>query len=164
MKRVKLAMLRRDDENPCPFGLKIPNTCKVVGNKIDSMRPLDDATDNRERENIAFINNRMLAWDVDGDNQSRCRYAAKVFEAHNASECNYNDVAPGVAPVTEVSSPSFSRNFDQPDMVGLMSYPQQYYSEFGSMQNGYYGLYSLQGEVNEYDMLKLAEEKIEKGE
>ena len=41
----KLAMIRKDDEDGCPFGLGIPHACQTVGELVDRMAPLDSLGD-----------------------------------------------------------------------------------------------------------------------
>lgn len=158
-------MIRRDDSDPCPFGLKIPFACKSAGNHIDNMAPLnilgEDSTE-EEKAAIAKANNRLLIWALNKPEEiSPCKYAGELFEDKvKAVECNFEDNAPGVGQESAIMSPSYSRNFDQPEMVGLFSYPLEYYNEFGGMQNGYYGAYSLQGSVTKEQLKKLADNAI----
>lgn len=163
-KVIKLAVIRTNEETPCPFGLSIPFGCKSAGKYIDKMASLDSLDDD-DKERIAKANNRLLAWVLDSPEEiSPCRYASQISEERKAVECNYKDTAPGVGPETALVSATYSRNFDQPGMVGLLSYPLNYYDDFGGIQNGYYGLYSLQGEVGITTLIKLAERAIDRNE
>lgn len=168
-KIVRLAVIRRNDEDPCPFALPISFGCKHAGNYVDKMFPLTelptDASD-EDREKFAKNNNRLLTWSLDKyKGTSPCRYAGEQFaDSVKAVECNFDDSAPGVGQDSVQGMPSYSKLFEQPGMLGLFSYPMGYYSDFNTSMNSYYGIYSLQGGISINNLIKLAENAIKLSE
>jgi hypothetical protein len=165
-KIVRLAVIRRNDEDPCPFGLSIPFACKHASNYVDRMFPLTelpvDVSDETKKK-IVKNNNRLLASSLDKyEGTSPCRYAGEQFaDSVKAVECNFNDSAPGGGQDSAQGMPSYSKLFEQPGMLGLFSYPMGYYSDFNTSMNSYYGIYSLQGDISINNLIKLAENAIE---
>ena len=150
MKR-KLAIIRENESDPCPFGLKIPFACKNVGQCIQKRAPLSAAgkdADEEDLENIARANNRVMLMDSVGE---QCSYAGTVFDDKKirSVECNYGSNAPGITNTGLAASPFYSRVFDNVAYDGLYSFPQGWYSDQNISRNEYYSLYSLQGSEKE---------------
>lgn len=90
-KNIKLAMIRTNNENNCPFGLPIIVGCKNAGNSIDKMAPLEimgeDATA-EEKNAISVANNHILRWQ---SSASPCKYAQQIISNKNAVNCSYKE-------------------------------------------------------------------------
>jgi len=156
-KVVKLAVLRDNKQDKCPFGLKIPWSCSNAGTVITKMAPLkvlDDEATEKERYSIALANARLLAWSNPG---VRCAYAGKIFKDKNMVECNWGSNAPGVSQDHALqSSPYYSRVYNTTTIDGLYSYPLGWYGDNNISRNLYYGIYSLQGGSKPRDLEKFA--------
>lgn len=162
-KIVKLAVIRDDGNDPCPFGLPIPFGCKYAGNVIERMAPLDilkEAND-RDKKKISAANTRLLSWAlVDSTYEpTRCTYAAKIFEKQEAVECNYGDTAPGEGQGEAIvrSPPFYSQLFSGIGMHGLYSYPVGYYADYDISRNLWQGQWSIHSEEEEAEIIKEAE-------
>lgn len=149
-KIVKLAVIRKDAESPCPFGLTIPMGCSIAGEIIDKMAPLSvlgqSATED-EKQKLIAANSRVLVWTLmqDGTQPAHCKYAAKIFEQKNGVDCSYSDTAAGEeGGAALIGSPSYGNQFN-----GMFSAPIGYFSEFNGMRNSFYGIYSIQGSAEE---------------
>jgi len=160
-KIVKLAVIRNDESEPCPFGLSIPSACKIAGDTVDKMTDLNSLDDDMEphRESILKANNSVLKWNSNGKN---CKYADKLFPNSPTVECNFGDTAPTQKQEgTLLGSPFYSQHFAGIGLDGLYSYPLGFYADYNISRNTYYGIYSLQGsEENKKELYKLANETI----
>lgn len=161
-KIIKLAVIRDNDNEPCPFGLSIPGACKSVGKFIQNMAPLDamgpDST-SEERKQIAKANQRLMRIMVmaSSEEPQSCVYAGKLFPKMDKVECNYGDTAPGIKERgTLIGSPFYSQHFSGVGLDGLNSAPMGFYGDSNISRNSYYGLYSLQGSLDIEDLLKIA--------
>jgi len=156
-KRVKLAVLRDNSSDKCPFGIKIPHGCKNAGEVITKMAPLKmlgEKASKQEKHDIALANARLLIWE---NPEKRCAYAGKIFDDKNVVECNWGGNAPGISQDSAlIGSPSYSRMYGNTTMDGLYSYPLGWYGDENISRNLYYGVYSLQGSEESEDMEKFA--------
>lgn len=143
-KVVKLAIIR-DEDTPCPFGLKIPFACRNAGDTIRKMAPIavlgGEATE-KEKKQLAKANRMVMMMDSPGH---RCPYAGKIFKDKKAVECNFDSNAPGETPPNLLGSPFYSKVYDNIALDGLYSYPLGWYGDNNISRNLYYGAYSLQG-------------------
>jgi len=156
-KIVKLAVLRDNESDKCPFGLKIPQACANAGNLITKMAPLkmlgDKATQS-ERHSVALTNARLLVWN---NPEQRCEYAGKVFKDKKIVECNWGSNAPGISQEHGLlGSPFYSKVYNTTTLDGLYSYPLGWYGDDNISRNLYYGVYSLQGSEDSKDIEKFA--------
>lgn len=166
-KRVKLAVIRKDNDSSCPFGLSIPNGCKIAGEAIDRMFPLEglglEATDD-EKEKIIAANKRLLSWMVMNQTTEPqlCKYAGKLFPGRDAVDCNFGDTAAGqTASGTLLGSPFYSQFFAGIGLDGLYSYPLGFYGDSNISRNLFYGIYSLQGSDKDKErLIKIAIEAL----
>jgi len=165
MKRhLKIAEVRKNEENKCPFGLPIPFACKNAGNYVDQMAPfgvMGKEVSEDEKEMLAAANIKLLAWNLlrSSDKPSPCRYAGHILEHNDAVECNHDDTAPGQGPAQPLMpSPYYSKMFNG-IITGLTTYPAGYMSDFNVSRNLYFGTYSLQGSERR-DLLRMAAEEI----
>jgi hypothetical protein len=156
-RHLKLAAIRKNDDNPCPYGLPIPFGCQYSGGVIDRMATFDmmgkEVTD-EEKQEIADANVKLLAWSITNEEHEikKCPYAAKIFEEKNSSECNYDDTAPGEGQKsTLMAAPFYSQIFSGIALNGLYSYPIGYYADYNISRNLFYGIFSLQGGIVLHD-------------
>lgn len=150
----KLAVIRSESSDGCPFGLPISHACKSVGELIYRMAPLDimgPETTDEEKMEIAEANKHLLRWKSPGN---RCPFAGKLFiERPKVVECNWSSNAQGVGESGTISgSPFFWRMFSGTGLDGLYSYPLGYYSDNSLDRGLYYGPFSIES---------LAEHKID---
>lgn len=168
-KIVKLSVIRDDNDEPCPYGLKINWACRNVGNHIDSLFPLENLGPEaipEEKQKVAEANVRAVVWSVmrSGEVPTPCKYAANLFpEKQDKVDCSYNDSAAGQKPNGAlIGSPFYPTIFTGIGLDSLYSAPIGYYADFNVSRNSFYGLYSLLGSdisVNE-EIKKLAEQLI----
>ncbi len=138
--RIKLAIIRDNDETICPFGLYIADGCRSAGEAIDKMQPLSDEMSDRQKrqviqQNIAILHNN--------ESPSRCKYAMRLFpKKPDKVDCNYGDTAAGISKeVSFVGSPFYSQIFNGIGMGGLYNYPVSYQTDGSEYRNLYYGIY-----------------------
>ena len=71
----RLAMIRKNNEDGCPFGLSIPHACQTAGSLVDKMAPLDSLGDDISKEDekaIKEANERVYMWGCPG---TECKYS-----------------------------------------------------------------------------------------
>lgn len=156
-KIIKLAIIRKDSEDSCPFGLGITEGCKNAGKLIIKMAPADalgeDVT-KEEKDAIFEANRKLYRWGSCGD---RCTYAGKIMKAQGAVECNFRSNAPGITEKGLLGAPFYSKVYNNLGLDGLYSYPLGYYADHNISRNLYYGAYSLLGkDVSDEDIEKFA--------
>jgi hypothetical protein len=144
-KIIKLAIIRNNDADPCPFGLDITDGCRCAGESITRMAPIEllgeDATD-EEKTAVTKSNKRVFHLHADG---TRCKYAGHLVKDKDFVECNFGSNAPGVYNSNGITpSPFYSKVYMDTAYDGLYSYPQGYYSDSNISSNLYYGLTSYQ--------------------
>ena len=138
-KVIKLAVIRDNIQDRCPFGLDIPVACKEVGKGVLKMTPLKDPTDPK---NIKDVKNNRKLFKPTGE---KCPFAREVFE--DAVQCDLDIDTSDSAPV---GSPYYYRHFNhETSLDGLYSYPHSsgslgYYSDTAIPTNNYYGPYSIE--------------------
>jgi hypothetical protein len=157
----KLAMIRKNDEDGCPFGLSIPHACQSAGDSVNKLAPLDslgpDASE-EEKGKIKEANERVYMHICPG---TECKYAGAVIPQNNCVECSYGDTAPGSKETKALQgSPFYSQMFAGIGLDGVFSYPLGYYSEMNTGRNAYYGLYSM-NDFRDIKLRKLANEVFE---
>lgn len=147
--RLKLAEIRKNDEDPCPFGLPITFGCKNAGNYVDQMAPFDvmgkDVSED-EREILAAANTKLLAWNLlrSSDKPLPCKFVGHILDKNGAVECNHDDTAPGQGPAQPLlPAPYYSKMFNNV-ITGLTTYPAGYLADYNVSRNAYFGIYSLQ--------------------
>jgi hypothetical protein len=147
---LKLADIRKNDDNQCPFGLPIPFGCQNAGSYVEQMAPFEvmgkEVSDD-EKEMLSAANTKLLAWNLlrSSDKPSPCRFVGHILEKNNAVECNHDDTAPGQgAGQSLMPAPFYSKMFNGV-ITGLMTYPSGYLADYNVSKNSYFGTYSLQG-------------------
>ena len=124
-KIVKLAMLRKNEASPCPFGLDITKGCQMAGNAIDKMAPLNimgEDSSVEEKAQIANANNHIFRWMATG---TPCKYASQILEEKNIVNCSWDENAAGEHLEGSLSgSEYFWKFFNQTGIDGLYNYPK----------------------------------------
>jgi len=142
----KLAVIRSDSADGCPFGLPISYACKSVGELIYKMAPLDilgsDSTP-EEKTEIAEANKHLLRWKAP---EQRCPFAGKLFaERPKVVECSWGSNAKETGPGGALKgSPFFWRMFSGTGLDGLYTYPLGYYTDNSIDRGLYYGPFSIE--------------------
>lgn len=159
---VKLAVIRSDKQDPCPFGLSIPFGCKNAGDTITKMAPLNLISDASpaETEAIAKANSNLLMWKAP---MERCKYAGKLIDNKDVVECNWDENTMGTQEGGALmGSPFYYRHFSGTGLDGLYSYPLGYYTDNSIDRGLYYGSYSYESTGQENFALKKDSNEEEK--
>lgn len=154
-KKIKLAVIRDNESEPCPFGLVIAESCALVGEAIDNMMPIaklgEDASE-EEKAEVIKANQYLLMWRGTGE---PCKYAAKLFpNKQDKIDCSYGDTAAGVRESGALlGSPFYAQHFSGISLDNLMGFPISSYGDFNTSRNAFYGMYSLSGEDDISNMI-----------
>jgi hypothetical protein len=133
----KLAVIRDDEDAPCPFGLAITHACYIAGDSIDEMQAIDeDADDNRE---IVARNMEILEKNVE---PKKCKYAAHLFKNKtHVVDCNFGEADAGISQnVSFLGSPYYTQTGEGLGIGGLINYPVTYQTDDAAGRNMYYGM------------------------
>ncbi len=157
----KLAVIRSNDEDSCPFGLPIPHGCRMAGDLITHMAPLDILEDmsDEEKSEIIRANKHLLKWKCP---KERCAYAGKLFKNKDVVECNWGASDEGTAQRGAlVGSPFYYKHYSGIGLDGLYSYPLGYYTDNSIDRGMYYGMYSIEstGESDEDGIKKESDDE-----
>jgi hypothetical protein len=159
-KKIKLAVIRQNDSESCPFGLSVPFACRNIGETINRLAPVSVLGEDPSPEEVKQLikaNKTVMTMEAKG---SRCPYAGKLFKEKKAVECNFDSNAPGISPEKGMlPSPFYSKVYDNIAYDGLYSYPMGWYGDNNISRNLYYGAYSLQGSDDNDGIEKNSEEK-----
>ena len=118
----KLAVLRENKDNGCPFNLPIPLACKKVGKAILEMR---------QGEN----NEDFFIWKSDGNH---CLFAKKIINDY--VDCAYDTDKNSINP-----SPLYQKPFSGSIPNGIYTFPHSHYGNETPMNSGpYYGMYGIE--------------------
>lgn len=150
VRRLKIASIREDNNDPCPFGLPIPFGCKYAGKHIENMAPFEMmGKDISEDEEIAIsdANTRLLAWNLlrTSEQPIQCPYVGHLIEDKEVVECNYEDSAPGEGAGKAIMPAPFYAQLFNNSLNGLRTTPLGYYSDYNINQNLFNGSFSLMG-------------------
>lgn len=159
-KRLKIAIVRKNDADQCPFGLSIPFGCKHAGGVIDNMAPtsvLGEDASEEDKAKIARANKRLMTLRLTqtAEKPCKCKYASNTIDGKDAVICNYEDTAPGVPPAPILGSPFYSRVMSGIGLDGLYTYPIGYYADYNVSRNLFYGIYSIQASKDS-ELMKVA--------
>lgn len=160
-KIIRLAVLRSNDESPCPFGLPIPYACNNAGKSVDKMAPLDilgPEASEEEKEDLSISNNRLYMWANDGE---KCKYAARFFEKNkDLVDCSWNEYGEHNKSVPK-GSPFYAKHFSGIGLDGLFSWPLGGYRDNSIDRGFYYGAYSVEstGSEESKELEKKAEDE-----
>ncbi len=145
-KIVRLAVLRSDDENPCPFGLSIPSACRNAGDLVDKMAPLailGPEAKEKEMQELSLSNNRLFMW---ANPEEKCKFAGKTFESNEELvDCIWNELSDDIPKDgIPAGSPFYARHFSGIGLDGLHSWPLGGYRDNSIDRGFYYGMYSIE--------------------
>ncbi len=140
-KIVKLAIIRKNEADPCPFSLDIPFACQQAGDLVTRMSPI--TTDDPEALAIATSNQHLFLWKRPG---TRCQFAGKILEPKTqAVECDWGSTAPGESNGSAiVGSPWYTKHFSGVGLDGVYTFPLGYYADNSIDRGMYYGMYSIE--------------------
>lgn len=143
----KLAVIRKTDLRPCPFGLPITTACKNAGNSVEQMQSIFDV-DKSKRTKVSKANKRIYLFHK---TNSRCVYADKIADEHDSVHCDYGEAGEKLRDFPLRPSPFYPRVFAGLGNTGLFAYPIDFYwdnPEARSLFTGIYSVYASSGEVN----------------
>jgi len=152
-KLVKLAIIRDNNNDPCPYGLSIDFACKNSGEIVNKMFPIDawsEATP-EDKQKIKEANIRLLIWTLmmKGEQPTQCIYADDLFpDKQDKVNCSYGDTAAG----QHIGSKMFAGM----GLSGMGAIPFAALTENNVMKNTYYGVLSLHGKNNVDKLVSLA--------
>lgn len=134
---LKLAVIRDNNDSPCPFGLSINQACHIAGDAVDDMEAIDeDADDNSEiiERNIEILEK--------ASEHSKCKYAAHLFKKKpHFVDCDFGDTAAGLSQDGAFTgSPYYTQVFEGVGMGGLLNYPVTNQTDGSEYRNLYYGM------------------------
>jgi hypothetical protein len=146
-KLVKLAIIRKNEADPCPFALDIPFACQEVGDLVDKMSPVSKSAPDAPA--LAASNQHLFLWKRPGH---RCHYAGKILDPEtHAVECNWNSTAAGEEGTPIVGSPWYTKHFSGVGLDGVYTFPLGYYADNSIDRGMYYGMYSIESIASEED-------------
>jgi hypothetical protein len=134
----KLAVIRDDEESPCPFGLSIVADCASAGDSVDEMEII---TDPEEQESAISRNRKLFERNVE---PKKCKYAAHLFKnKKHVVDCDFGDTAAGLSQeVSFVGSPYYSQPDGGSGMGRYINPPLMSLPDGMEGGNQYYGNYS----------------------
>lgn len=139
MKKLrKLAVIRDNEDSPCPFGLPIVQACFTAGDSVDDMEIVTDTQAEKPtiEHNLAILNKNV--------EQKKCKYAAHLFKNKEHSvDCDFGDTAAGLSQdVSFLGSPYYTQIDKGVGIGGLSNYPVTYQTDGSEYRsNLYYGMY-----------------------
>jgi len=163
-KIIKLAIIRDNENDPCPFGLKVNYACKNAGEIVNKMYPIEslpeDAT-NEDKDKIKAANKRLATWTImmQQEQPTQCIYADDLFpEKPDKVNCSYGGPSGRDSKGMYDGIPGYSTQFAGMGLSGLSAIPFAALTENNVMKNTYYGVLSLQGKNNADKLVALAQD------
>lgn len=166
-KRIKLAVIRDNENTPCPMFLPVPFGCKSAGNVIDKMFPIEKlgihATE-EEKKKIATANSRLLTWAVMGSTEApqQCKYAANLFPGKDKVDCDWGDTAAGQSSEgTLLGSPFYSQVFSGIGLDSMYAVPFGWIADAPLSRQVFFsmGIYG-RDDIDKRELIKLAVDVI----
>lgn len=144
-KKIKLAVLRQPEINPCPFGLPIPFGCLKAGESVRQMIPMALS----QQPSIEVSQNlQILNWESDGNH---CLYAKDIIEQKQTVNCTM-EIPESTDAI--IGSPFYYKPFAGMGFDGHTSVPLGYYTDTSIDRGMYYGMYSMESIASEEEELK----------
>lgn len=125
----KLAVLRDNENNRCPFKLPIPAACKNIGDAV-----LDLSFENEE-ENNNILNDKINSNDI-----HPCFFANKILKDHVICDLDEDELDHNHMPV---GSPLYFKPLSGSSFFGTYMNPAGYYND-NSIDRSYQTLYSIE--------------------
>lgn len=139
---IKLAVIRSNEDQVCPFGLDITHACKNAGMLIDKMYPLDSVSDDDEKLEIANHNNKLFLWRAP---TQECKYAGKIID-DTFVQCTYKEADAGIHDsATLKASPLYRNQYNGIGMDDLFIIPMSDYKDTYWDRGSYNDFNSLEG-------------------
>lgn len=134
----KLAVIRDNDDTPCPFGLSISSACRIAGDSIDQMQVIKDV-DDPDTDIIRAQNQKILD---NNPEPSKCKYTAHLFKKKpHVVDCNWGESDAGLSQdVAFNGSPYYTNVMDGTGIGGFYSYPPVYENDLAPNRNPYFGI------------------------
>lgn len=155
----KLAIIRQDGHNECPFGLPISEACKHAGDSINRMALLE-SVDREERARYANANKKIYLHHRTGE---RCPYADKVVEGAPIVHCDFGDGGEGLRDSPMRPSPYYPRVFNGlannagGGLTGLVAYPLNSYWDNMEAQQLFTSMLTMYAGKQDVEITKKAE-------
>jgi hypothetical protein len=174
-RKIKLAVVRNNKDDICPFGLNIPQACINAGNSVLNMIPLESRDahyqiSDEDRENAITNNNKIYKDYISTfGNVSKCKYMSSILEKFNSVDCNYDE--PNDSNGLDRSLGQTPSRLFYGGINGIQTYPPGVLSDnYDISRNLYYGVFdSVYTEASEKtnnnallkDSVFLSEEQME---
>lgn len=114
----KLAMIRQNEVDTCPFGLDIPSACTSIGSFVHNLAPLDAIPDLNSQQTFDLIRaNQTLA--AQQTNNGLCPFASEIIS--NMVECEYQSDDRKSSAL--LGSPYYQKLLSNTSLTGLYNYP-----------------------------------------
>lgn len=138
-KKIKLAIIRERDEQPCPFGLAIPDGCFAAGKMVEHMTVVNhveiEEISEEDKEKIIESNHRILT--LSNEPKCKCMYANYIFKGKEGEEskveCNFGDNAAGIG----VAPLNSAQMLNQYLGVSFYSMPIGFYNQDLTYSDGF---------------------------
>jgi hypothetical protein len=153
----KLAVIRNNIDDVCPFGLQIPFACKTAGKVIKKMAPIEllgDEASDEDVEQLIRANMDLLVLEAE---DCKCFFADAIIDKTSSVNCSFDTSSAGIPTQGLEPSRFYSKVYENIAYDGLYSYPMGYYGDNNISQNVYYGIYSLQGSEDRPEIEKSAD-------
>jgi len=162
-KMKKLSVIRGDTISNCPYGLKIIDACKDVGDVILTMTPLASVDDAEQaaKKNLVIYHTQKIG--------ERCPFANEIMEKFNKVDCSWGDTAAGEGVHYLTPSPLYPRTFigdglEPGSQKGQDVYdPRLYFDAPERYIDVPFGLFSIfSSRSNEMGIIRIAEKYTNK--
>jgi hypothetical protein len=104
----KLAVIRQDGRDKCPFGLPIKEACESAGRTVLNMLEIKSCPAD-EREEQTRVNNQVFNVYAEG---KKCIFADKILEKEDMVHCDYREGGEGISDYPMLPSPYYPRLFN----------------------------------------------------
>jgi len=94
---VRVAKMRDNNDDRCPFRLSIPKDCGRIGERIVDMYPDEQVEDKEELVELIRINQKIKKRFYRKKKFARCEFAESVMD--DSTICNYGEINAGVKSV-----------------------------------------------------------------
>lgn len=156
----KLAIIRDNDNNKCPYNLDVIGACSVVGDAVLTMKPIELANDD-EVEDVKKNNQLIYMTKQTGE---RCPFANEIMKQFDKVDCSYGDSAAGEHGGGHIpASPLYPRTFigdgvhPNPRSGQDITDPRLFFDEPQRGIDVPFGLFSVFSDKdNENELLKIA--------
>lgn len=141
----KCCNIRSEKNTKCPFGLPINTACKNVGMAVKIMGAIENEDDELRNANLKIY--------LYYKNGKECPFAVNIMD-NGAVNCNFDDSASGFKnPLFEGSS-LYPQTFTGINVDNLYGYPLGFSNEGDVSRNIPYGILSLVGTTNNFELIK----------